>query len=581
MVKASSNVIVAATLGLLVHTFVVDPAHAQPAVPTGDQARPARDAAAVAQERRGTATLRGRVVSADTVRPLRRARVAIVASELSSGSNRTTTTGLDGRYEFKELPAGRYDVAVSRGGYLSLKYGQRRPGELGRPVDLADGQTLDKVDFALPRMSIISGRVTDENGESIEGVAVYALRSLYYEGRRKLVPVGVGSEITDDTGEYRIHRLPPGTYFVMASTQETWTVLQNGQETVLGYLPTYFPGVTKPGEARRVTLGVGQEAGATDFELVPGRAAKISGRALDSKGRPFSYVRLGLDIRGENFASFGEGAPVTVAPDGTFTATNVPPGEYTLSAFRFPDSPEGDPEVALMTVSVEGTDIENLILDGSAGGTVSGRVVVEGTTLPKYSTIHISVTESLRNQPNPVVLGAFGSSGPSAVKDDGTFSVAHVFGRARFQVVLPEGWILKAVTRDGRDITDTPIELASGQELGGVEVIITDRMTAVVGQVTDEKNVPTHEATILVFPSDADKWYDNARSIRAARPDQEGRWQLKGLLPGEYFAVALSYIEEGAWYDPELLESLRSHATRVQLADGESARVALKLTVPR
>jgi hypothetical protein len=250
-------------------------------------------------------------------------------------------------------------------------------------------------------------------------------------------------------------------------------------------------------------------------------------------------------------------------------------------ASRLADSPEGEPEVALMTVSVEGSDMETLMLIGSAGGTVSGRVVVEGATPPKFSAVHVSVAESLRNQPSPAVLGAFGSGGSSVKEEDGTFSVPHVFGRARFQVMVPEGWMLKAVMHDGRDITDVPVELASRQELTGVQVVITDAVTSVAGQVTDEKNQPIHEATILLFPSDSDKWYENARDIRAARPDQRGEWQLKGLRPGEYLAVALDYVEDGAWHDPEFLEALRRHATTVQLAEGGSASVALKLTIAR
>lgn len=573
------SVAAAAGLVLLLHICAVIPAHAHFQV-SGAQQTPARDQS-VSKERRGTAMIRGRVVAADTGRPLRRALVTVTASELGSTRERTTSTGLDGRYEFKELPAARYEVSVSRGGYLPLNYGQRRPEELGRPVHLAHGQNLDKVDFALPRMSAISGRVMDETGAPIEGVSVYVLRSMFYEGRRKLVPVGAFNVITDDNGEYRMRRLPPGRYVVMASTNETWTVVQNGQETVFGYMPTYFAGVTKPDEARRVTLGLGQEAAATDFTLVPGRSATISGQALDSKGRPFSQVRLAQEIRGLNFATFSAGNPVTVAPDGTFTAKNVPPGEYTLSASRLADSLEGEAEVALMSLSVEGSDIENLLLVGSAGGTVGGRVLVEGARLPKFSAISVSVVESLRNLTSPVILGAFRTSGGASVEEDGTFSVPHVFGRARFNVSLPDGWMLKAIVHDGRDITDLAVELASRQELKDVEVIITDRMTSVAGQIKDGKNVPIQEATVLLFPTDANKWYENAQSIRTARPDQQGEWQVKGLRAGEYFAVALDYVEKGNWHDPEFLDSLRRYATRVQVAEGASATVSLKLTIPR
>jgi hypothetical protein len=229
------------------------------------------------------------------------------APELGSENQRTTSTNLDGRYEFKNLPAARYRVSVTRGGYLPLDHGQRRPGELGRPVQIAEGQTLDKIDFALPRMSTISGRVTDESGDAIEGVRIFATRSMFFEGRRRLVPVGSGNLQTDEEGEYRIARLAPGTYYVMATTKETWTVTENGQDRLIGYVPTYFPGVTNSAEARRITLAVGQHIGAMDFALVPGRAAKVAGSAVDSRGKPFARVSLSEEVRGLGFASFGGG----------------------------------------------------------------------------------------------------------------------------------------------------------------------------------------------------------------------------------------------------------------------------------
>ena len=60
----------------------------------------------------------GRVLTADTGRPVARARVFINAAEVPGG--RGTTTDADGTYEFTELPAGRYSVNVSKTGFISL-----------------------------------------------------------------------------------------------------------------------------------------------------------------------------------------------------------------------------------------------------------------------------------------------------------------------------------------------------------------------------------------------------------------------------------------------------------------------------
>ena len=133
----------------------------------------------------------------------------------SRSEARTVSTNSQGRYEVRDLPAGRYTIRVTRSGYLSLELGQRRPLERGRPLQLADGQTIDSADFILPRMGVISGRVTDEVGEPIAGVTVWAFQTRYFQGRRQLVP-NSGNAQTDDTGQYRITSLNPGTYTLTA-----------------------------------------------------------------------------------------------------------------------------------------------------------------------------------------------------------------------------------------------------------------------------------------------------------------------------------------------------------------------------
>jgi hypothetical protein len=72
------------------------------------------------------------------------------------------------------------------------------------------------------------------------------------------------------------------------------------------------------------------------------------------------------------------------------------------------------------------------------------------------------------------------------------------------------------------------------------------------------------------------RWSDHSRWVRAVRPDQQGRYQIQGLPPGDYLAIAKDYVEEGSWNDPEYLESLRRDAQRRTLCEAESRSLSLK-----
>ena len=160
-----------------------------PGSPTPGQI-PSRDTANRAAT--GKARIQGRVIAADTGNPLRGALVQVTASEVQV--RRAATTDAEGRYEVDALPAARYTLSVSKGGYVTLQFGQQRPFEQGRTLELSDTQVADRIDFALPRGGVITGRIVDSFGDPIAGVRVDARRYQYLPGgQRQLVPAVFGA----------------------------------------------------------------------------------------------------------------------------------------------------------------------------------------------------------------------------------------------------------------------------------------------------------------------------------------------------------------------------------------------------
>jgi hypothetical protein len=538
---------------------------ARPGEPTAPQA-PSRDTSSAKE---GTGVLRGRVLAMDTGAPLRRARLSLSAP--GAGQPRSTIADLEGRYEFKHLPAGRYMLTASKAPYLSLQVGQRSPFERGRPIELGEGQTIERVDIALARGSVIAGSVVDDLGEPAASIRVVAMRLQYFEGRRQLVPVGRSAR-TNDIGHFRLYGLAPGTYFVR--TQPTTWNSMSAQNEGISFAATYYPGSVLVDEAQPVTLRVGQERMNIDVSLVVARMARLSGIAVDPRGRLLAgrSVMLVELLRGPSSTSGVSTGGTAVQSDGRFTIPNVAAGEYVLSAFST-DPQTGERETARLPVTVTGDDLDGLMVMTSAGVSISGQIEFEGDLKPTFSpqTVRILAAEL-----GPRRLTGTGST---AVSEDWSFAVRGVAAGPHALRVsgLPTGWALKAVYAGADDVTDTPLQVTDRRNVTDVRVFITNRGTELTGAVSDERGAAVGEYSVVVFAEDAARWSEQSRFLATVRPDQHGRFVVRGLPPGEYLAAALEYLEEGQGNDPEFLEGLRSNATALVLGEGEHKALDLKL----
>src|SRR5215510_1373190 len=83
----------------------------------------------VQQTTRQTASIRGIVVQSGTLQPVAKAVVQVVKD--TSSEPLVFVTGADGSFEFQNVPAGTYDLASARNGYLTTAYGQRGPSGSG------------------------------------------------------------------------------------------------------------------------------------------------------------------------------------------------------------------------------------------------------------------------------------------------------------------------------------------------------------------------------------------------------------------------------------------------------------------
>lgn len=360
-------------------------------------AAPPRDVAVAT----GTAAIAGRVVAADTGRPLRRARVVIGGS----GRPRATSTDEQGRYRVTALPSGSYTITATKSGYVDGAFGQRRAAGSGAPLELTDGQQAVNIDIRLSRGGVVTGRVLDEEGEPLARAVVSVLRQQYVRGQKQLTPAG--ADQSDDRGVYRVFGLPPGDYFVSASAGGVEQVVRQAvgdagggqQSESSGYAPTYYPGVTSATDATRLKLAPAQEISGVDFQIqvvpfatvkgiVAGGAATIvlipdeaiGGPPLGALGGAFAALagRGGVGRGGPGL--FGAGMRAATRSDGSFSIPNVTPGKYTIVA-RADGGPNGSSRTAVQPLVVAGEEV-TVALTPLPGVQLGGTITLEAAGSP-------------------------------------------------------------------------------------------------------------------------------------------------------------------------------------------------------
>jgi hypothetical protein len=520
------------------------------------QNAPPRDTAAAAP---ASGRIRGRVLAADTGLPLGRAQVTLGGPSLQPP--RRVLTDAEGHFAFSGVPDGTFSVSASRTGYASLQYGQRRPYQPGTPVSVTNALTVEGIDIALPRGAVIVARVSDDLGGPIAGVRVSAQRFRYADdGQRTLVGVPpAGSSFTDDRGELRLFGLMPGDYVVRAEVLGMTATADAASE---GFAPTFYPGVTSAAQATPIAVGIGAEA-TVQFSLVRSRLARVTGVVVDSQGRPANGARVWLATS----VGFSPGA--NTGPDGRFVISAVPPDEYAVMILY--DAIE---EFAT-TLNVDGRDVSDLRLVIGPAMTVSGRVVFEGGAPPRGPDSAFRAV--LASVDRPRSAGIVLPQRTAPISSDGRFGFTGISGRVIFDVVSPEGWIVKSVDIGGEDVANTPVDIGRRAGLSEVVITMTNRLTTIAGEVRDARGGPAADSAVVLVPADAYHPAVMARRVRVVRPAPDGTFTTRGVKPGRYVAVAIEVLEDGRQFSREFQQQVRRLGGEFTLREGESRMLMLRV----
>ena len=548
---------------------------------SAQQSAPAANASSIA----------GTVVQEPGSQPLKKVLVQVVAEDQKQGGNYTASTDADGHFHIENVVPGRYRIFVERTGFVGVN--GRGVKSDTNVLSIQAGQSLEDLLFRMLPTAVISGRVTDEDGDPMSGVRVVASRKIPGKATRE----ATGSDATNDLGEYRLAGLFPGQYWVVAvpppdfrDYEPQWVVAmpppdlrdyepqhEKSQGNSRGeaqpdtrYLTTYYPGTYDGTQASAVTLKAGDEM-PVNFTLVPARTYRVRGIVT---GVPAAQ-KLTVEVA----AKAGDSIRVSeVAPDGQFEVRGVGPGSYVVKASA---DAESQSLTARQDVNVVAADVEGVKLVPQLTFTLSGRLRIEGSAAEGLTQYSVNLRQAELPDDAGFIMSQdfFGMNAP--VDRLGNFEWKNV-NPGVYVVQLYGGngqsnCFLKSVRLGGQDV-ETGFA-ASGPAT--LDLVVSSKGATIEGTVVEkERDVdndhPVANAAVVAVPEE--KYRKLSDRFGIGSTDQHGHFTIRGLAPGSYTLYAWQDLEEGLWRDAGFLKSQEANGTAMKVEEGAHQQVELKLS---
>ena len=515
----------------------------------------------------------------------------------------------DGRFRFTGLRPGKYQLLAGRAGgiYVAAEFGQRDWKGPGLNITLGENQTLRDARIEMAPTGTISGRVADDSGSPAGRVRVMAIDASYKYGKESLGIVQ--STLTDDRGEYRMFWLPPGRYFLSAQPVDprmrslTALIFPPGlsdpsRESNLSatirrrmttsrelieevFAPVFYGGGTDIARARNVDLAPGNNLNAIDLQLAGGwqPARRVRGVIVDPSGRraPQASIRAVPRIDGPSVA-----IPTNVrSPDGSFELAGLGPGAYVLVANLVPAVPPGTTAPRLganIAIPPGSENIDNLTIVVTTGASAKVRLTVEGPPESVKEPDAMGLAISLVS--DWPFLG--GTTAPS-LKDgitilpdirtgDYHMRVAPLLdvyngpGSSISQSLGPfRDFYVKSIRLAATDILNDGLHVDQSID-GEIQLIISSNGGVLEGQVEDPGRGPLANATVVIVPEGAAR--ARADLFKIVHSDQDGRYSIHGITPGDYRIFAWDRVEDGIWFAPTFMQTSGGAGRRVTLNEG-------------
>jgi hypothetical protein len=528
-------------------------------------------------------TVQGQIIQQPGGQPIRKANVRLsgTAEEQAEETEFVAVTDANGRFKIEDVKPGAYRVAYDHPGFVDAE--KRHHGN-GMLLSLAAGQEIKDLTFHMLPAAVITGRVTDIDGDPVPRVSVAALPPHFWQDRD---PNASGWGVTNDLGEYRISDLAPNSYAIVADppfrlvrpAQPANAAEKNGSV----YVATYYPGSSERSHAISVDLHAGDEV-PVNITLAVAQPFHVRGQVTNLPVEAQEDANIVLRPFDGDFTR--KVSPWPVDKEGKFDISGVFPGSYSVllisGSYQHPSVMRGN-----QTVQVTSSDLEGLRISPVPNGQVRGRFRMDNGGKMDWSQTEVELHSPLpgkswRGSARDISMQALWWDDRPAhteVKKDGSFEIKDVppdtyLLSMRSSGKVLDGCFVKAVKLGEEDVGDAGFRVVGGSY--SLDVVVGANGATVDGFVRNDEDKSASDVYVFIAPSgEASQRRD---LYQFTRTDNRGHFSLTGLNPGEFllFAADEDPIQTDLM-DPQFIHTHESLRKKVQLKEGEHQSVELKL----
>src|SRR5215470_14645911 len=447
----------------------------------------------------------------------------------------SATTDSEGRYKLSNVAAGAYVLLAHAPAYVVQTSERRRRDNSGKAMNVAENDNLENVDLTMTRGGVVTGKVTDEDGQPVIAEQVTIFR-LDQQGKRIETDAfePFGREETDDQGVYRIFGIEAGRYLVAAGSSPEEINTRMGAF----YRRTFHPDTTDESKAKVIEIKPGGEN--EDVDIRVARSTKgyaASGRVIDAEtGKPVPGVMIQYGILKEN----GRGAsanfnlvnwPTNSA--GEFRLEGLSPNSYKVGVANLEKSDFYSDQVDFEIVS---GDVTGLEIKLSRGASISGVAVVEGSRDPAIlgalSKIELRVVAG--DSKMTMGDGLFDKTG--AINADGTFKISPV--RPGKKRIIADTYMatkeLSFIRMEHNGVEATQLDIGAGDQVSGVRLVFAYGTAVIAGRVEIKGGMLPQTAILNVYADRDGGSPADPKFGKGATVDERKQFVIEGLAQGAY-----------------------------------------------